>query len=93
MRQDLRLHENVSAQIASAVLRVDAATTPWTCHSSAAATIWNFQCSTVSLSVPLLVRLPYMCLEIVTVFFSPCTRHSPVYFHSLASVITCKINE
>ena len=30
MRQDLRLHENVSAQIASAALRVDAATTPWT---------------------------------------------------------------
>ena len=34
MRQDLRLHEKVSAQIASAALRVDAATTPWTCHSS-----------------------------------------------------------
>ena len=28
------IHENVSAQIASAALRVDAATTPWTCHSS-----------------------------------------------------------
>ena len=34
MRQDLRLHENVSAQIASTALRVDAATTPWTYHSS-----------------------------------------------------------
>ena len=34
MRQDLGLHKNVSAQIASAALRVDVATTPWTCHSS-----------------------------------------------------------
>ena len=30
----MRLHENVIAQIASAALRVDAATTPWTCYSS-----------------------------------------------------------
>ena len=36
MRQDLRLHENVSAQIASAALRVDAATTPWSCTPATA---------------------------------------------------------